>query len=160
MHRQMFRPGLKLQLGGCWLIISKSKFVRQTIQSNKHETLIEGGLMLARRLQIWPNIKSAWGTVSASCLLGICRSKDNHSHTCSLHRKHDKQSDVNNSMCACVQCATAAHAHQCIYWDFQTNTGQSNGCLHRWLFCVVLLWHRQSINRSYFYLSLECFFCM
>ena len=129
MHRQMFRPGLKLQLGGCWLIISKSKFVRQTIQSNKHETLIEGGLMLARRLQIWPNIKSAWGTVSASCLLGICRSKDNHSHTCSLHRKHDKQSDVNNSMCTCVHrtCASVyllglPNKHRTIEWLFTSLT--------------------------------------
>ena len=75
--------------------------------------------MLARRLRIWPNIKSACGTVSTSCLLRICRSKNNHSHTTSsLHHKHDKHSDVNNITCACMQCTSAAHAHQC-------NTGTS-----------------------------------
>ena len=70
------------------------------------------------RLRIWLNIKSAWATVSASCFLlriGLRRSKNNHSHTCSLHHK---QSDVNDSTCACVQCTSAAHAHQC-------NTGTS-----------------------------------
>ena len=75
-----------------------------------------------RRLRILPNIKSAWGTVSASC------SKNNHSHTCSLHHK---QSDVNNSTCACVQCTSAADAHQC-------NTGTSKQTKdNRMAVCVI-----------------------
>ena len=61
-------------------------------------------------------------------LLRICRSKNNHPHTCSLHHK---QSVVNNSTCACVQCTSAAHARQC-------NTGTSKQTQdNRMAVCVV-----------------------
>ena len=109
------------------------------------------------RLRIWLNIKSAWGTVSASCFLlriGLRHSKNNHSHTCSLHHK---QSDVNDSTCACVQCISAAHAHQC-KTGTSKQTRDNRMAFRHWRFCVVLLWHKQSSNnKSYIHLSLRLF---